>query len=192
MDDPRLVRLDEPHVKPLMDIVRRVRDRGLRVPNVDPEDGGVDALALFLLESPGPRAVNSHFVSRTNPDPSARNIGTELDRVGFKRSDVVLWNVVPHCISTTTENRNATSAHIREAAADTQAFIDALHRLRVVVYCGRKAQQACRYIRLPLHVQQLQTFHPGAMAYNHQRCRDDLQEKFKEAHWAAVGAGRGR
>jgi hypothetical protein len=54
-------------------------------------------------------------VSRDNPDPSAKNIGEVLDAAGFARSDVLLWNVVPYCVSTETQNRNATAAHIREA-----------------------------------------------------------------------------
>ena len=151
------------------------------MPNVDPDDGGVAALALFLLETPGPRAVNSDFVSRDNPDPSARNMGIELDRSGFQRSEVVIWNVVPHCLSTAIKNSNATLAQIRAAAADTQAFIDTLRQLRVVVFCGRKAQLAQKCIRLPAFVQGLSTFHPGAMSYNHRDRREHMQMTFKAA-----------
>src|SRR3982074_2124679 len=58
------------------------------------------------------RAVVSGFVSRDNPDPSAKNMGKVLDAAGFARWDVFLWNVVPYCVSTETQNRNATAAHI--------------------------------------------------------------------------------
>lgn len=44
------------------------------LPCFDPYDGGIHAKALFLLEAPGPKAVSSTFISRNNPDPTARNI----------------------------------------------------------------------------------------------------------------------
>ena len=77
------------------------------MPNCDPRDGGVGARALFLLESPGPKAVNSGYVSSDNPDPSARNFKKLLAQAGFARAEVALWNVVPHFISTKERNQNA-------------------------------------------------------------------------------------
>jgi hypothetical protein len=90
MSTMREDRLDDPHVRPLMDVVRELRAHGRKVPNVDPNDGGVDARILVLLETPGPQAVVSGFVSRDNPDPSAKNIGKVLDAAQFARSDVLL------------------------------------------------------------------------------------------------------
>jgi uracil-DNA glycosylase len=181
MSATREDRLDDPHVRPLMDVVRDLRDRGLVVPNVDPNDGGVDARILVLLETPGPRAVVSGFVSRDNPDPSAKNIGKVLDAAAFARSDVLLWNVVPYCMSTQTQNRNATAAHIREAIPAGQAFIDCLPKLVAVVFCGRSAQRAQKSLRLPAGVLALCTFHPGAKAFNNPRCRTNINETFQVA-----------
>jgi hypothetical protein len=89
-------------------------------------------------------------------------------------------------LSTTTKNSNATLAQIRAAAADTRAFIDALRRLRVVVFCGRKAQLARAYICLPTFVQGLSTFHPGAMSYNHRERREHIERTFKGARGVAL------
>ena len=50
--DTREDRLNDPHVGPLMGLVRDLRSRGLDVPNVDPNDGGVNAKVLILLETP--------------------------------------------------------------------------------------------------------------------------------------------
>lgn len=55
--DPRDAHLNDENVPELMRLVRSLRARSLETPNVDPNDGGVNAPALFLLESPGPRAV---------------------------------------------------------------------------------------------------------------------------------------
>jgi hypothetical protein len=164
-----------PHVRPLMDVVRNLRAGGLVVPNVDPNDGGVDARILVLLETPGPRAVESGFVSRDNPDPSAKNIGKTLDAAGFARSDVLLWNVVPYCVSI------VTAAHIREAIPASQAFIERMQKLIAVVFCGRSAQRAQKSLRLPPGVVAFCTFHPGAQAFNNPRCRADINETFQMA-----------
>jgi uracil-DNA glycosylase len=93
-EDPSEAQLHDGHVLPLMNVVRDLRAQGLIVPNVDPNDGGMNARVLVLLETPGPKAVASGFVSRDNPDPTARNLGLVLDEAGLLRSDVVIWNVV--------------------------------------------------------------------------------------------------
>lgn len=176
--DPREHHLDDPHMRPLMDLVRELRSRGLDTPNIDPNDGGVNARALFLLETPGPRAVGSGFVSRDNPDLSARNIGWALDGAGFARTDVLLWNVVPYYVSSIDQNRNVTTPQIRNAISDLQAFVDRLPSLSVVIFCGRKAQKAKPHLRFPAHVRTLSTFHPGAQAYNHAKHRDHIHRTF--------------
>jgi hypothetical protein len=105
-----------------------------------------------------------------------------LGEAGFLRSDVVLWNVVPYCVSTIDRNRNATVSQIIEAIPYTQAFVDELKGLRVVVYCGRQAQRAQKSLRFPTGVHQLMTFHLSPEAFNHPRCRKDIQAKFKRAY----------
>ena len=165
-----------------MDLVISMRARGLNIPNVDPFDGGVSARALFLLETPGPRAVGTGFVSRDNPDPSAKNIGTALDDAAFLRSEIVLWNVVPHCVSTVDKNRNVTSAQIRDAMPDTQAFVDCLSNLKVIVLCGRRAQKVAPLLQLPSGVELLSTFHPGARSYSRQKYREHIHMTFRKTH----------
>ena len=180
-DDPRLHMLDQEHVAPLTKLIGALRDKGFGVPNVDPYDGGVNARALFLLESPGPRAVQSGFIARDNPDPSARNMARSLDQAGFLRQDVLLWNVVPHCNSDETRNQNVTLRQVREAIPHTQAFIGQLKKLKVIVFCGLKAQRAIRYLNIPENVEVLMTFHPGARAYNQPPLRDHIHRTFRLA-----------
>ena len=96
------------------------------------------------------------------------------------RADVLLWNVVPYYLSTKDKNRNATSAQIRAAIPDTQAFVDALPNLKAIVFCGRKAQRAIKCLRVPATVTKFETFHTGAQAYNHQRRQKDIHETFRK------------
>jgi hypothetical protein len=193
--DPREARLDERHVRPLMELVRKLRKRfsdfavtngdpePLGVPNVDPTDGGVNAKALFFLATPGRRAVRSGFVSQDNDDDTARNMKKALADAGFRRADVVLWNVVPYCVSTEYQDRKVTDAQVRKAVPDSQAFVDELlksRRLKVVVFGGLKAQLAGKYLRVTPAIPLL-TFHTGAQSFNHKRCRDDINKTFKRA-----------
>jgi hypothetical protein len=184
--DPRLERLDEPHVRRLIAIIDGIRRRPgqPRVPNVDPNDAGSHASALFLLESPGPKAVGTDFVSRDNPDPSARNMGCALDHAGFGRKEYVLWNVVPQCISTLDQNRKPTRAQVRDAVGDTLDFIRALEQLRVIVFCGGVArfQQSLLVDKISPNIHVFETYHTGAKAYNRQRLRKHIHSTFLEAH----------
>lgn len=72
----RRAALGQPHIAPLAAFVTRLRQaagHADEVPDFDPFDGGVLAECLFLLEAPGGRAVGSGFVSRNNPDETAKN-----------------------------------------------------------------------------------------------------------------------
>ena len=61
-------RLEEPHVKPIQDLVRRIRlaSGDPAVPFVDPDGGGVAARVLLLLEAPGQsrRTRQRHALTR--------------------------------------------------------------------------------------------------------------------------------
>ena len=89
--------LDSAHVRPLTELVESIRAQtgyGSDVLNFDPADGGVNARCLFLLEAPGAKAVASGFVSRNNPDETAKNF-FELNReAGIPRQQTLTWNVV--------------------------------------------------------------------------------------------------
>lgn len=66
------------------EIVNQIREeKGLscEVPSFDPENGNEQARYLFLLEAPGPKAVQTGYVSVKNPDPTARNFQRQLPQV---------------------------------------------------------------------------------------------------------------
>jgi len=68
--------LSLPHMLPLRDFVESLRNEmgpEYEIPHFDPLDGGINAQVLFLLEAPGSKAVASGFVSRHNPDETAKN-----------------------------------------------------------------------------------------------------------------------
>ena len=86
----RLKELRSPHVAPLTAFVEELRGEagpGADVPYFDPWDGGVDATILFLLEAPGPKAVRSGFVSRNNPDETAKTFFELTVEAGLDRRE---------------------------------------------------------------------------------------------------------
>ncbi len=111
----RLKRIDEPPVAPLTEYVTALRaktGRGSDIPYFDPLDGGIRAQCLFLLEVPWPKAVKSGFVSRNNPDQTARNFFLLNEEAGIDRRLTVTWNIVPWYIGDGNKIRAANRSDI--------------------------------------------------------------------------------
>ncbi len=143
MRHERLGMVHTAHVAPLNQLVadiRRDRDCGEAVPWFDPLDGGVKARVLFVLEAPGPRAVASGFVSRDNPDESAKNWLLALQAAGLPREETVLWNIVPWYVGDGTRIRAAGPRDISEGLPYLDRLIQLLPRLSVIGLVGGKAQ----------------------------------------------------
>lgn len=165
----RLEAIDKPHMRPL----NRLRERILEAmgpefetPNFDPSDGGIAAELLILLEAPGSKAVGSHFVSRNNPDPTARNMNALLREAAIPRSRTLLWNVVPWYIGSGKKIRAADSSDLRSAQPWTRELIELLPRLKVVVLAGQKAQRLGPFLRGITACPVLHSFHPSNLSLN--------------------------
>ena len=112
----RLRQLQEPHIAPLTAFVESLRAEAgpdATIPYFDPWDGGVQAEILFLLEAPGRKAVDSSFVSRNNPDVTAKNFFELNLTAGIPRKRSIIWNSVPWYIGTGIKNRAATPADLK-------------------------------------------------------------------------------
>ncbi len=133
------------------------------IPDFDPADGGITAKVLVLLEAPGPKATQ--YVSRDNPDPTARNIKSALEAAGVPRADTCLWNVVPFYIGRDDRTciRAAKQSDISIGAPFVLRLIDAMPNIRSVVLLGRKAQRVAAH-RPDLKV--LQSWHPSGQSLN--------------------------
>ncbi|MDT8448321.1 MAG: uracil-DNA glycosylase [bacterium] len=132
-----------PKMLSLTKYVEELRRRNLgEVPDFDPLDGGVEAAVLFLMEKPGRQANSSGFVSRNNPDPTARAIFEFSEIAEVPREVSCLWNTIPGWNGTTkltNEERDKGIACLRE-------LFDILPKLKVVVLVGKQAQRAEKYI----------------------------------------------
>ena len=168
-----MARVDEPHVAPLNQLVRKIRlEAGLEseVPYFDPYDGGMEARCLFLLEAPGPRAVASGFVSRNNPDETAKNFLLLNREAALDRALTVSWNIVPWYIGTGSKIRPASSEDIARGLPYLEPLLASLPKLRVVVLVGRKAQRAETRVReLSPSAEVVHMFHPSPLVLNTNR-----------------------
>jgi len=150
----RLDELQAPHIAPLTAFVEDLRlevGTEAKIPYFDPWDGGVDATVLFLLEAPGPKAVRSGFVSRNNPDESAKNFHELSAEAGIDRKKTVIWNIVPWYIGDGKKIRPASAEDLADGLKNLPRLMALLQKLRKVVLVGRKAEKAaapylrCRY-----------------------------------------------
>jgi hypothetical protein len=172
MSDPsvrqrRRAMLNEPHIRPLSEFVESLRtDPNSEVPDFDPADGGVEATLLFLFEKPGPmtsadargRRVGSGFISRDNDDPTAEATFNFMALAGIRRSDTVLWNVVPRWNGT----RKINATELAEGVTDLGRLLTLLPRVRGIVLVGRKAQRASPLIE-KTGISVFQSIHPSPL-----------------------------
>lgn len=145
-EDERLARLSlihEAHVAPLTQFVEDIRaktEKGTDIPYFDPLDGGINAGCLFLLEAPGPKAVASGFVSRNNPDETAKNFFELNKKADIDRQLTVTWNIIPWYIGDGKKIRKPTVDDIKAGFPYFVRLLDLLPSLKVIVLMGKTAQ----------------------------------------------------
>lgn len=181
----RRAQLGEPHVAPLTAFAESLRAEAgpaAMVPDFDPWDGGTLAEVLYLLEAPGGRAVGSGFISRNNPDETAKNFFELNSAAGIPRERTVTWNVVPWYIGTGKRIRAAGSTDIDAGAPSLGRLLALLPRVRAVILIGRKAERAAGLIaRLRPDIRIFRSPHPSPLFVNHapgnrERILDVLRE----------------
>jgi len=160
--------LNAAHMQPLVAHVQRLREIApAGVPDFDPSDGGIYAECLFLLEAPGRKAVGSGFVSRNNPDETARNFFAANAEAGLPRSRTVTWNAIPWYIGDGQRIRASGGSDLRAAEQHLAQLLVLLPRLRVVVLIGRKAQRYSKAVTiLAPSVLVLVCPHPSPLSFN--------------------------
>lgn len=154
--------LSEDHFAPLSAYVADLRHRtGLHVPHFDPMDGGTNAEILFLLQKPGSKADGSGFISRNNPDPTARNTFELMEEAGIDRKHTILWNVIPAWNGT----RKVTSQERRDGIGELRNLLSLLPNLRAIVLVGNNARKARKLVD-GLGLPVFESAHPSPLVRN--------------------------
>ena len=166
----RRTQLSEPHVAPLTAFVAKLRNEvppEFAIPDFDPWDGGTNAELLYLLEAPGANAVRSGFISRDNPDETAKNF-FELNRAaGIPRERTAIWNIVPWYIGSGVRIRAANRADIDAGIPSLTRVLSLLPKLRAGVLVGRKAERAASLVsKLRPELKVFRSPHPSPLFIN--------------------------
>lgn len=132
------------HLRPLLALRERIaREQDAAVPAPDPLDGGVGARVLLLLETPGPRILDTGIVSRDNPTGTAANLFRFLHEAGIARRETLIWNAVPWVIHAAGAlNRAPRRSELHAALPYLPPLLACLPHLSVVVLAGRFAGEA--------------------------------------------------
>lgn len=150
----RMSRIREPHVAPINALADRIAqahgfEPGI-VPYVDPDQGGIHARVLVLLDNPSTMAeagTGSGLLSLDNNDWTAHNCQRAYASHGVDWSDVVHWNVCPFPTSNT--NNGGSKASERECGALwTRNLVELLPRLQIVLPLGAAARDGWRRARI--------------------------------------------
>lgn len=164
----RLRQRRDPHVAPLTDLVDSIRKRrecGNAVPYFDPLDGGVKARVLFLLEAPGPKAIASGFVSRNNPDETAKNMFNLLRGARLERKETVLWNIVPWFVGTNGKIAPVKLRDLRAAQPYLLELLEKLPKLEAIVLLGNNAQNGWRKLEHGTRWKVFESPHPSPVVF---------------------------
>lgn len=164
-------RLRDPHVRPINEMVDRLRnqdDRGW-MPYVAPLHGGVNARVLSVLRDPGPMTQDlegSGCLCIENADPTAKRQCVLFRSVGVTPADVMPWNAYPWYIG-----RKPRAAELNVGAVVLRDLVDVLPSLRVVLLQGNEAHSVWdRMLRLvprssPLRmIERVECIHPSPQA----------------------------
>ena len=167
-EQKRIKKLDfEAHqIQPLLPLVDKIRKgQQNEVPLPDPLDGGTNAKFLFLLRSPGREAKHSGFISMNNPDPTAKNTFKFLHEAGFKRKDILLWNIVPWYLGKEAKNVNRETILVGAKYADD--LVKLIPNLRALVFMGLDSKKAIpqfeKYLKGPKQIISYFTFLPSTL-----------------------------
>ena len=136
---------------------------------------------LFVLEAPGPKAIATGFVSRDNPDLTARNLKTYMAEAGIDRNRSLIWNIVPWYLGDGKTIRAASAVDIRAGSVFLERLLGLLPHLKVIVLVGRKAQAASEKGRLTTLLPVYRSAHPSPQwVHRHPDNGEKIREVFRE------------
>jgi len=185
--------LQADHISPLTEYVKHLRTSSgynRQIPYFDPLDGGINGSILFLLEAPGPKAVESGFISRDNPDPTARNMTQLLTESGVPRRMTVSWNIVPWYVGGNGHIRPVNQNDINAGIESLKDLQPLLPNIRVVILVGGKAQKARLAVEELFNTYVLDCPHPSQRVLNvWPEKREEIMSVFRESVRLSISGG---
>lgn len=173
-------------IKPLRDFAEYLRTQtGQRVPNFDPDDGGVKAEVLFLFQDPGPTVGATDFISRDNylfdpRDHSAMRVIEASDEADLSRTRTVSWNAMPWHVNADDRDREFRRAK-RERYLTKLLTRFENHNLKAVALFGgyaRKLADEVKDERPDLRI--FEEYHPSDRGLNSKQKKEHFKKTFRQ------------
>jgi uracil-DNA glycosylase len=152
----------------LVELIRTDRRLTKEVPGFDPKNGNEKAKYLFLLEAPGPKAVESGRISFENPDPSAKQFGEQLAAADISRIEIAIWNIVPWYIGSSDGSaiRAANGEDVRDGMKYLPLLLDAMPNLKCIILVGGAARRAHIFLSRLTTARIVSCHHPSMRVVN--------------------------
>jgi len=152
----------------IVEFIKTEKGLGKDVPGFDLSNGNEKVKYLFLLEAPGPKAVDSGQISFENRDPSAKEFGKQLADAGISRSEIAIWNIVPWYIGNRdgTAIRAAEGEDVREGMKYLPLLLNAMPNLKCVVLVGGAARRAHMFLSRLTTARIVSCHHPSMRVIN--------------------------
>ena len=167
-------------------LVSRIRrDKGAEhVPDFDPDGGSEASRFLFLLEAPGPKSLpgkGSGRISIDNKDGTAKRFKEQLSSCGFKKSEIVVWNIVPWYLGDHKGIASASARDIKEAVSYLDELLSIMIDLEYVILVGQKARDSLVYLSSHDRFTIVGLHHPSNQSF-----RIDRRQQFTDENIAVL------
>jgi len=180
----RLEKLHQAHIQPLSQYLADIRAQHpeKNIPHFDPNDGGVNAKALFLMLAVGPKTMGSPFLSVDNTDGTATNFRELLSNAKISRNEVLFWNIIPWYASRDSEGkREIKEREIVQGFEYFESLLTLLPRLKVIVLLGKQTHFYKGKIQQLKNLPIIETSHPTPTVFNcHLKVKEQTQMQFLE------------
>ena len=175
--------MNKSHMLPLKRYVDSLRKLcpASYTPYFDPNDAGINAKILFLLEKPGrmtdPSNGGSGFISLDNDDDTARATKKFISDAKIDRSEIIMWNTIPSWNGT----RKITKSERDESGKLLKQLLIILKDVSVIILVGKVAQKIIKIVDLSnYHI--IMSLHPSPINRASRRSEwDNLPQIWSEA-----------
>ncbi len=179
----------EPKMKPLVEFVEYLRERseGRKVPNFDPDDGGIDAEVLFVFQDPGPTVEATNFISRDNylvnpKDHSAMRVIEASDEADLHRERTVSWNAIPWHVTAKERGREFTKVKNKKYMPELLKRFEGHNNFKAVALFGSsyawRLTDQIREIRPDLEI--FKDYHPSDLGLPSKQKKEHFKKTFRQ------------
>ncbi len=177
----------EPKMKPLVEFVEYLRERseGRKVPNFDPDDGGIEAEVLFVFQDPGPTVRDTDFISRDNylfnpNDHTAMRVIEASDEADLHRERTVSWNAIPWHVTAKERRPEFTKVKKERYLVKLLNKFENQNLKAVALFGGYARNLADQVMESRPDLKIFEDYHPSDLGLPSKEKREHFKETFRQ------------